>query len=189
MKRIALLLVIALGAPFAARADEASHRAKAEEMMMILHTDRLVQNISDAMKKQIDEAAGSITGPTPSADQKAKALDFENHAGQLIDSALNWDAMKPTFIEIYAKNFTEEQLDGILAFYKTPAGTALLANMPAVNTSVQQFGNSHLATLQPQLKELFDNFRKEQAAAPPTLGPPSTTPPASPAAKPSSKPK
>jgi hypothetical protein len=178
MNRLALLLVLTLTFPLAARADEASHRAKAQEMMTLLHTQRMVQGISDNIKKQIVDAAGNVTGPTPSPDQQAKAADFEKQADQLIDTQLGWDIMKTALTDIYTKAFTEEQLDGIIAFYKTPAGIALLENMPTVNSQVQQFGTSHMTTLQPQLKDLFDNFRKSAAAAapPPSLGNPDAAP-------------
>jgi hypothetical protein len=177
-RRLALLLTLVLPFSLAARADEVSHRAKAQEMMTLLHTQRLVQSISDNIKKQIVEAAGSITGPTPTPDQEAKAADFEKQASQLIDAQLSWNSMKTEFTDIYAKAFTEEQLDGIIAFYKTPAGVALLDNMPAVNTQVQQFGTSHMTALQPRLKDLFDNFRKSvtAAASAPSLGAPDAAP-------------
>jgi uncharacterized protein len=188
-RRLALLLTLALTATLAARADEASHRVKAQEMMNLLHTQRMVQNIADNLKKQIVDAADSVAGPAATPEQKAKAADFEKQADQLIDAQLSWDVMKTSFTDIYVKNFTEEELDGIIAFYKTPAGTALLGKMPDVNSQVSQFGNSHLTTLQPQLKDLFENFRKSQAAAPPTLGAPDAVPAPASAARPPNTPK
>jgi hypothetical protein len=148
----------------------------------------MVQNISDNIKKQIVDAAGSVTGPTPSPDQETKAVEFEKQAGQLIDTQLGWEVMKTALTDIYTKAFTEEQLDGIITFYKTPAGTALLDNMPAVNTQVQQFGSAHLTALQPQLKDLFENFRKNVTAAAPASKPDAPPPPAS-AARPPNTPK
>jgi uncharacterized protein len=188
-RRLALLLVLALSVPVAARADDASHRAKAAEMMNLLHNQRMVQGIADNLKKQIADAANSVSGPAATPEQKAKAADFEKQADQLIDAQLGWDVMKTTFTDIYVKNFTEEELDGIIAFYKTPNGIALLGKMPDVNTQITQFGTSHLSTLQPQLKDLFDNYRKSQAAAPPTLGAPGAAPAPPSAAQPPSTPK
>ena len=97
--------------------------------------------------------------------------------------------MKASFTEIYVKNFTEEQLDSIIAFYKTPAGVALLANMPTVNTEVSTFGKSHLDTLQPQLKQLFLDLQKSASAGPPTLGPSGPASPATSSPLPPSPPK
>ena len=101
--------------------------------------------------------------------------------------------MQPGITDIYVKAFTEEQLDGIIAFYKTPAGAALLTTMPDINTQVNQFGSARIKdTLSPQLTQMFQAFRASQApaaaakpaAAPPSSAAPVVTPAASPAAKP-----
>jgi hypothetical protein len=180
MNRLTAALLLALSLPLAARADEASHRAKAQEMMSILHSQQMVENISDSLKKQLPDAANAVIGADPSAEKKTHAADFVKHADQIIDSQLSWTALEPAFIDIYVKNFTEEQLDAIIAFYKTPAGLALLTTMPNVNNQISQYGNQKLTdVLKPQLKQLYDDFRKTDGppagagpAGAPTLAPP-----------------
>jgi hypothetical protein len=164
-RTLAQLLVFALALPLTARADEASHRAKANEVMIILNTQHMVQNISDNFKKKIADAADQIAGATPTESGKAKLSDFEKKADQVVDAQLGWDTMQASFTDIFAKNFTEEQLDSIIAFYKSPAGIALLGTMPTVNDQMTQFGNSRITALQPQLKQLFEDFQKSVAAA------------------------
>lgn len=172
-RRLAFLLPVALFCSLAARADEASHRAKANEMMNILHTQKMVQNISENLKKQVADAADKIAAAAPGDIGKTKAADFEKKANQVIDAQLGWEIMQAGFTDIYAKNFTEEQLDSIIAFYKSPAGVALLENMPTINTQITQFGNSHMTALQPELKQLFEDFQKSVAAA---SAPPASAP-------------
>jgi hypothetical protein len=192
-RRLSLLLVLALTCSLAARADEASHRAKAQQLMELLHTQRMVEQISANITKQVTDAANNIAGDNPSPDTKAKVADFQKQANQLIDAQLGWESMRSGFVDVYAKNFTEEELDGIIAFYKTPSGTALLDKMPNVNSEVTKFGTSRLSTLQPELKAQFDTLRKSTTAepaapaGPPTLGP--LTGPASSAPQPPSAPK
>jgi uncharacterized protein len=187
--RLALLLVLALTYPLATRADEASHRAKAKEVMTLLHTQRMVKQVSDNLTKQVTDAAESVASANPSPETKSKVADFEKQATQLIDTQLSWDSMQAGFLDVYTKNFTEEELDGIIAFYKTPAGTALLDKMPAVNSQVTQFGNTRMSALQPELKQQFEALRNSTAtepvapAAPPSLGAPAA--PATSAPKPS----
>lgn len=178
--RTALLIVLALCLPVAARADEASHRAKAQEMVNLLHTDKLVQMNADNMMKSVAAAADKAAGPDPSPDAKAKVADFEKQAQQMIDAQIGWKMMQDQFTDIYAKNFTEEQLDGIIAFYKSPAGVALLANMPDVNSQINQLGGGRIDALKPQLQQLFAAFNKS-LAPPPALGPMGPAPTAAPA--------
>jgi hypothetical protein len=182
MNRLALLLLLAL--PFSsvsAHADDASHHAKAEEMMTLLHAERLVEQISANLKKQVSDAANKVIGPSPTPEQSAQAVDVENKAFKMIDDQIGWKAMEPGFADVYAKNFTDAELDDIIAFYKSPAGEALLVKMPQVNTQVGEFGSSKMATLEPQLKQLFQDFQKSQAATP---HPPATTTTPAPSAAP-----
>jgi hypothetical protein len=93
----------------------------------------------------------------------------------LIDAQLGWKAIEPSIVDLYAKNFTEQELDAIVAFYKTPAGLALIAKIPWIDSQVQQLAQSRLTILQPQIGQALDDFRKSQAAAPAPAAAPATT--------------
>ncbi len=177
MNRSAVLVALALCLPLAARADDASHRAKAQQMIEVIHTERMVDNVSDNIKKQVSAAAERMIGPSPTPESKAKLADFNKKMDDLVDQQMGWKVMEPSLVDFYVNAFTEEQLDAIVAFYKTPAGIALAENMPKVNSQLTQFGQSKMAVLQPQLKQLFEDFQKSQT-------PPAATP--APAAKPAS---
>jgi uncharacterized protein len=176
MNRIAAALLLALTLPLAARADEASHRARAQELITLLHTQQMVEHNADSLKTQLSAVAGNTIGSDPTPAKKAEAEVFINQAGKLIDAKLSWTSMQPGITDIYVKNFTEEQLDAIVAFYKTPAGSALLTNMSAVNTQVAAFGTQRLSVeLRPQLMQLVTTFKQKEAPAASTPAP--ATPP------------
>ncbi|MGA1981350.1 MAG: DUF2059 domain-containing protein [Acidobacteriaceae bacterium] len=188
MNRIALLLALALCLPLAARADEASHRAKAEEMMSLLHTERQVEQNADAIMKQVSDVADQAIGPNPTPDAKAKAADFEKQARQMVDDQVSWKVIQSQFTDIYAKSFTDEELDGIIAFYKSPAGSALLTKMPDINQQISQFAGGRVQAMRPQLQQLFTDFKKNLAPPPPFLGPVPPAAPAAPSTPPATKP-
>jgi hypothetical protein len=45
---------------------------------------------------------------------------------------LDWGKLEPIYVRIYQKSFSQEEVDGMIAFYKTPAGQAVISKMPAV---------------------------------------------------------
>ncbi len=204
LHRLALFLALVLCLPLAARAgqapaahpsqapaahaDDASRRAKAAQLVTLLHTERMVQQNSATIMKQVSDAAEKEIGPNPTPESKARLAGLENIISQLIDAQLDWKALGPTIIDIYAQTFTEQELDVIVTFYKTPAGIALLDKMPQINDQVEQLAHSRLVILQPQIRQAFDDFRKSQAPPPPAASPAAA--PAPSASKPSaSKPK
>jgi hypothetical protein len=180
MNRSALVLVLALCLPIAARADEATHRAKAQELIILLHTDRMVKQVSANFMKQLSTAGEKLIGPNATPEKKDQLAAFEKKFAQMIDAQVGWDVMEPALTDYYQRAFTEEELDVIVAFYKTPAGTALVEKMPAVNAQATQLLQSKMAAVQPQMKQMYEDFQKSQAAAPAATSPaPSPTPPPS----------
>lgn len=45
---------------------------------------------------------------------------------------LSWDKMKDLYIQVYSETFTQEDINGLLEFYGSPAGKAFVAKMPMV---------------------------------------------------------
>jgi len=166
LPRLVLLLTLVLCLPLAAHADQASRHAKAAQLVALLHTDRMVQQVSANVLKQVSDTAESATGANPTPESKAQLAGFEKKVSQLIDSQLGWKQMQPAFIDLYARNFTDAELDAIVAFYKTPAGAALIDKIPQIDNQIQQLAQSRLNILQPQITQAFSDFRKSQAAAP-----------------------
>ena len=171
MNRSFAILALALCIPMAARADDASKRAKAEELIGILHSERMITQLSTNLMKQVTDAAEQVTGANPTAESKTRLQDFEKKVSGMFDQQLSWNVMGPQIINIYATTFTEDELTAIVGFYKSPAGAAFLAKTPEVNTQLNQLAQPKLAALQTEVRQAFEDFRKSQQppAGPPTL--------------------
>jgi hypothetical protein len=50
---------------------------------------------------------------------------------RLMKELLDWSKLEPMYVRIYQKTFSQPEVDGMIAFYKTPAGQAVIAKMPA----------------------------------------------------------
>ena len=74
MKRLSLLLVFALCLPLSARADDASHRAKAAELLTLMHTQDMVKRLTDTLKKQ-------VSGPGRKGDRRQSHAPGEQRQG------------------------------------------------------------------------------------------------------------
>ena len=57
------------------------------------------------------------------ADVQSKNLD-------LTKSRMSWEKLRPAYVKAYSETFSEEEIDGILAFYESLAGRAMQAKMP-----------------------------------------------------------
>jgi uncharacterized protein len=160
MKRVALLLALVLCLPLSAHADEASRHAKAQELLTLLHMDRVMDQMMNNMLEQMSTMTKQLGGNNVKPEDQAKIDDFQKKVFQLVESQMGWKVLEPDYVDIYAKNFTDEQLDSILAFYKSPAGSALVEKLPTLTTQGMQLAQTRMTALQPQLKQMIEDFAR-----------------------------
>ena len=166
--RANLRTMLALAAAFflalpAAHADEASKRAKVEQLFVLTKVDatmgQMVLQMSAAMKRTAQEQAAKQQ-LTP--EQQAYTDKFTAKVDNILKESLSMDTLKPVFLKVYMDTYTEEELDGIIAFYQSPAGKAFIAKTPQLMQRSMQLMQQQVMEVQPQLeqaqKELMDEM-------------------------------
>jgi hypothetical protein len=173
VNRLVLFFALTLCLPISAHADDASRRAKAEEILTLLHMDRMSTQLMGNLLQQTTEitarkSAGAMTPAT-----QAALADFQKKLVAFIEPQIGWKAIEPEYVKQYADTFTDEELDAMLAYYKSPAGTAFLTKMPGIDKQVNETVRSRIVALQPQVNQMIAEF--EKTVAPPAA--PASTPP------------
>jgi hypothetical protein len=128
MKYIPVSLIIGvtiLWCGSSVRADEASKSAKAEELLQLTQGDQMLKMMEPMMKGMVAQMDKDM-----SAEQRAKVGEMQGKMMALI--AVRLSKAKPALVKVYTDTYTEEEIDGILAFYKSPVGKAFLQKMPEV---------------------------------------------------------
>jgi len=67
---------------------------------------------------------------------------------------MGWDTMRVEFVRIYNELFSEDEINGVLAFYESPAGRATLEKMPQLMTKAMAFAQSQMADLLPEIQRI-----------------------------------
>lgn len=163
---IAAALVV-LATPGLAHADEASKKAKVEQILVITHSDKTFNMMVENGMKQGEQAAMSLFGDPSQMSAKDKEIlaNFESKMLATFKAESGWETMKPELVALYAKTYTEEEIDSILAFYKSPAGQAMIEKTPEIIAQSSAIAQGHFQTMQPKLQALFLEFKKEIDAA------------------------
>lgn len=168
------LLVLLLITPLAAHADApGTKQAKAEELLELTHMDHMMTQMLEQMTVRMKASTDQQTARmhmTP--EQKTIYGDFQQKLNQLLASNLNWDKMKPIMVQAYSETYTDQELNGILAFYRSPAGQAMVAKSPELMSKTRTAMMQQMSTLQSQIWKLTKNFtEKIQQSAPSTPAP------------------
>lgn len=64
-------------------------------------------------------------------------------------------------VGVYVRVFTEEEVQGLIAFYTSPAGRAFTAKMPAVTREVMAMSQQRMQVLAPRLQRDLERFQSE----------------------------
>jgi hypothetical protein len=159
MKRLAFALCLALCLPVTARADDSTKRAKVQEMLELLHLDRTL----DQMMKMLEQEATAATnakldGRHATPGQKDGIDAFQKQLFDYIGTQLSWESMKSDYVDLYAQTFTEDEIDGMLAFYKSPAGAAVIAKTPELAAKAGLLGAKKMLALKPEIQKMVDDY-------------------------------
>lgn len=72
----------------------------------------------------------SLKGKSITPEQQ-KALDvFRMKVVKIQKDELNWEILEPKIADIYADTLTQDDVNGITAFYQSPAGQSYVKKMP-----------------------------------------------------------
>jgi uncharacterized protein len=117
-------------------ADQPATKADIDRYFDAMHVRDMTKNMMDAMSQQVrkmmhDQLQKTPSLPPDAAEQMDKFYD-KIWADMPINDLL--DAMEP----VYAKHFTKGDIDALIAFYSTPVGKKMLAEMPAITQEAMQ---------------------------------------------------
>lgn len=144
---IALLLTAS-----GALAQDAARKAKIEEMFRLVNIDRMMQQVMSQMKTMTEQQMSEMKLPP---EAQAAAQESQDRIMKLIAEKLSWEKMKPAYIQLYSEVFTDEELDGILAFYRSPAGRAMLEKTPLLMTKAMALVQKQMGDIQPEIQKMM----------------------------------
>ena len=79
----------------------------------------------------------------------------------LVADRMSYEKFKPMFIQIYTEVFSEEEIDGIIGFYKSPAGKAMIEKSPLLMQRVMPMMQKVTADLQPDIQKIIEEAKQK----------------------------
>ena len=130
--KIRLLVASLLFAAVSAHAAPVSTES-VEDLLATTKVENLLNvmyaNMESAMRQGMAE---SLKGKKLDAKQQQLVENMPAKMAQVMREEMSWSSLKPVYVQIYKDSFTQEEVDGLLAFYKSPAGQAMINKMPVV---------------------------------------------------------
>jgi hypothetical protein len=137
--------------------------AKAEEFLRVSHTEQMLsQTMSSVLNQTKSGAMQQMFGVTLTPEQTKQSEELQSKLVTILTNALSWEKIKPIYVKLYADTYTEQEMDGIIAFYKSPAGEAMLAKTPVIMTKSNELVQQLMATAMPEIQKLIKDATQKQ---------------------------
>jgi hypothetical protein len=145
-----------------AHADDASKLAKIHEFFNVAKLNQMSDQVMKQAMDQVDSGMmQQMVGVTLSDDQQAKLKQFSEKVKKIVSDALSWDKLEPEYAKLYADAYTEEQIDDILTFYKSPTGQAMVEKSPGLIKQSTAIAQQRLTTAMPELQKLMKELMQQ----------------------------
>jgi len=116
--------------------------------------------VNEAVKKQ------KLT-PNQLVELQKKLPEFSKELQKIILEELGWPKVKLSYAKIYGQTFSQEEVNGLIDFYQSPAGKAFLNKMPRANEQAAQSSLDRLPAITQRVQKASALFLKKIQPTPP----------------------
>lgn len=156
----------ALALPTASAQDEMASEATIKEMLAVTKFRALMDGqraqMEGRMRTSLETA---LSKNTLNEAQKEVLVKKEGELSAIVLEALDYNYLEPMAIDMYRKTFTEREAQGTLAFYRSPAGQAVIEKMPLLMQQMMQMIQNMSQRMEPRLREWRKETQDELKAA------------------------
>jgi len=137
-----------------------------EKLLVVTNSEKMVA----AIQVQVDQAmktgmAQAFKGQNMDADAQKTAEEMGKKLSADIRQDLSWENLKPVYIQVYSETFTQEEIDGLVAFYESPAGKAFVAKMPVVMQKTMVLMQQRMGPMMQRMQKTIQDTVQEVKAA------------------------
>ena len=126
----------------------------ARELVDLLDVERTMTGI----RTSILEGAAQMAGDNPPPE--AKAI-LDRYTAQMFDELVAFLDHEETAARLYAEHFTTDELNELVAFYRSPLGSKLLVKLPVLMEQTAAISNVKFQEFMPRMQELSNAMAAE----------------------------
>lgn len=151
-------------------ADAPPTEASIKQLLEVSHARQLVDSMIGQMDGMMKNAMAQAAQGQQISPKTQKEIDqFETDMLAEMKTVLDWSKLEPLYVRVYQKSFNQQEIDGMLGFYKTQIGQAVLNKMPLVlqntMTEVQQMVRPMMQHLQQKQQEMAAKVQAEKKSS------------------------
>jgi hypothetical protein len=110
--------------------------ASVKQFLEVAQSHKLVDSVMNQMDNLMQQTIAQAAKGQQVSPKVQKDIDRHRaELAQIMKELLDWKKLEPMYVRIYQKTFSQQEVDGMIAFYKSPAGQAVITKMPSAMQS------------------------------------------------------
>jgi uncharacterized protein len=164
MKKLSALLLCLIFSTFA-KAQVPSD-ASISRLLEVMEAEKMVAGIAtqiDAMLVPLMEQSleKSNLSASEAAEVRKSFQAYAARAREIMAEEISWKVMKSISVQTYKESFSQTEVDGMIAFYETPVGKAVIQKMPVVVGKSMKLTQERMGPMMQKIQALSMEFAKK----------------------------
>lgn len=113
------------------------------------------------MKTSMEQAT---KGKPLTTEEKAVMDKYMKKMVAIMKDELSWEKLKPEFVKIYRDTFTQEEVNGLIAFYQSPTGIAFVEKQPEMMKQTMAVMQGRMGPMMQKIQQMTKEMTKEMEA-------------------------
>jgi len=156
---VAIVLLVTCSPAFAQNAAAPSGSRPTDDsvrqLLEVMDSKRLVeaipQQVDNMMQATLQQ---SLQGQVLSPQQQQAIDQMRARVAELMKEEVDWSVLEPTYIKLYEDSFSQAEIDGLVAFYTSPSGRAVVQKLPLVMQNLMVLIQQRTARLIPKIQQM-----------------------------------
>ena len=120
--------------------------------------DSVLAQMEGGMKASMQQAT---KGKQLSADEQAVLDRQQAKMTGIMKEELSWDKMKDLYVQAYRETFSQEEIDGLIAFYQTPVGQSFVSKQPELMKRTMAIMQQRMAPMMQRIQKMSEETTLE----------------------------
>jgi hypothetical protein len=146
------------------QASQPPSKESVQKLVGLLHVEKVLEAVhaqtEASMKAALQQALQGQLSP-----EEQHAVDrFRIRSTAITNEWLTMEHFMPMYIQIYEENLSQQEVDGLIAFYSSPTGKAFVEKLPAISQAILAKTSVMMAPMMEKLREAGDDMKTELEA-------------------------
>lgn len=154
----AILILALLAICSIAQASETSHRAAVEKMFQASNAEKMIDSMYSQMESMIEQQFKQMDLPE---DAKPIMAKYQNKIWNITKSELSWMKIKDDMASAYMNVYSENEINELTKFYKSPVGIKFINRMPELTQQMFNLIQNRIPALLSKLEQIEQEMKNE----------------------------